>query len=114
MGKIRDVVQATIKRCRLTKIYLEGPALFAKFQQGLDEVRGVVKLLGHDMGVPVVVLTPSNIKLTAVGKGNAPKKDVVRAVQTRYGLTRRPNNNLADAVAVYWCATSLDGDPRGV
>lgn len=63
-----------------------------------------------DMGCRVVEVSPTARARYATGKGNASKREVVDAIEARYGV-RVANDNEADAVALAAIGARLIGFP---
>jgi len=59
----------------------------------LGEASGVIKVVCHQLGLPVLVVSPAAVKKFATGNSQASKDDIM----ARYGLT---NEHVADAWAL--------------
>jgi len=103
---------------RLGAIYVRLVTLFMQFQETYDEVHvamegyamgrtfnreklgelgGVVKLAHNTVfGTDPLVVPPTSLKKFITGKGNASKKEIVKAVQDRWDSSVK-NDNVADA-----------------
>lgn len=66
----------------------------------LSWVRGVVMLLATQHGLPLVILTPTEIKQAATGKGNADKDMIRKSVSMIFGIKEKLNDNVSDAIAI--------------
>jgi crossover junction endodeoxyribonuclease RuvC len=67
----------------------------------VSEVRGVVRLLCAEQGVPIVEFTPAQIKKTTTGDGKATKQGMQKMVQHLLGLKQIPRpDDAADALAI--------------
>lgn len=64
--------------------------------------------LGYD---PPLLVSPSQVKKFATTKGNAPKQDVMLAVERRYPDARIKNDNEADAVILAAIGAAAYGEP---
>jgi len=66
--------------------------------------RGVILHALCQKGVPVLEVSPKDVKLAVCGYGNAPKDQVQRAIQQIFKLQSIPRpDDAADAIAVaYW------------
>lgn len=65
-----------------------------------NELRGIIKLAASELRLPEPVLYhPTTIKARGVGKGNASKEQVKRAVESLTGIKPRDDNE-ADAIAI--------------
>ena len=67
----------------------------------MGHARGVIYLAARQLGVPVVALTPAEVKRAVTGNGAAGKAQVQRAVQTLLGLASMPRpSHIADALGL--------------
>lgn len=64
-----------------------------------NELRGVIKLIASEWSVPVELYKPTQIKKWLTGNGNAKKNQMIRFVESMFGL-RTNDDNVADAVAI--------------
>lgn len=87
---------------------LEGPSLASVHREfDLGEASGVVRLaLYHLLAVEPLVVAPSQLKLFAVGRGDADKDEVVNAVNQQWG-TALTDDNEADAVVLAQIARTV-------
>jgi crossover junction endodeoxyribonuclease RuvC len=69
----------------------------------LGQARGAAICAAVSHGLPVSEYTPSEIKQSMVGKGNAAKVQVQHMVQALLGLAATPQEDAADALAVALC-----------
>lgn len=73
----------------------------------VGQARGVLVLACRQAEVPVVEVSPSQVKQAATGHGAAPKGQVQQMVRTILGLDKNPSpDDAADALAVAICASS--------
>jgi len=72
----------------------------AKTLKTLSWVRGVVMLLAAQNEIPIVVITPTEIKQITTGKGNASKEDIRKTVSLIFGIKEHLNDNVSDAIAI--------------
>jgi crossover junction endodeoxyribonuclease RuvC len=94
----------------------------------MGHARGVIYLAARQLEVPLLALTPSEVKRAITGNGAAGKAQVQRAVQTLLGLASVPHpSHIADALGLAVTgmarltgripsgrATVAHGVPRGV
>jgi len=67
----------------------------------MGHARGVVYLAARQLDVPVLALTPAEVKRAVTGNGGAGKAQVQRAVQTLLGLQAAPHpSHVADALGL--------------
>lgn len=76
----------------------------------LGEWGGVLRLLLHDLAVPVAFVAPTALKAWATGKGNAKKELVVSEITHRAGKCFG-NSDEADAWALWAMASAAYGQP---
>lgn len=65
----------------------------------LEWLRGAVHMAGAALGVPVIVVAPSSLKLFATGNGRAKKPDMIHAVERHLGIVTT-DDNIADALMI--------------
>lgn len=67
----------------------------------MGHARGVIYLAARQQGVPVVALSPAEVKRAVTGHGGAPKIQVQRGVRTVLGLEALPRpSHVADALGL--------------
>jgi crossover junction endodeoxyribonuclease RuvC len=67
----------------------------------MGHARGVIYLAARQLDVPVLSLTPAEVKRAVTGNGGAGKAQVQRAVQTMLGLATAPHpSHVADALGL--------------
>ncbi len=67
----------------------------------MGHARGVIYLAARQLEVPVLALTPAEVKRAVTGNGGAGKAQVQRAVQTLLGLKTLPHpSHVADALGL--------------
>jgi len=67
----------------------------------MGHARGIIYLAARQLGVPLLALTPSEVKRAVTGNGAAGKAQVQRAVQTLLGLEQLPRpSHAGDALAL--------------
>jgi crossover junction endodeoxyribonuclease RuvC len=66
--------------------------------------RGVILHAICQKGIPLLEVSPKDVKLSVCGYGNAPKQQIQKAVQNIFRLPKPPHpDDAADAIAVaYW------------
>ena len=82
--------------------YLILESYFPGRQKGatlIPELRGVIKLAAYQAGIQVVEVPPGTVKKCVTGYGRSSKDEVRAAVNARYGLSIKSEDQ-ADAVAV--------------
>jgi len=76
----------------------------------IGELGGVVKVMLHEEGIPVVLVPPARLKMYATGKGNARKEHVLVSAVSRFSRTF----DTTDEAEAWWLmAMALDhyGEP---
>ena len=67
----------------------------------MGHARGVICLAARQAGIPVLTISPSEVKRAVTGNGAAGKAQVQRGVQTLLGLRDRPHpSHVADALGL--------------
>ena len=69
----------------------------------LGQARGVAICAVANKSIPVFEYTPSQIKQSVVGRGNAAKSQVQHMVSALLNLNRKPQADAADALAMALC-----------
>ena len=73
----------------------------------MGHVRGVLLYIAAKGGIEVLNLPSTRVKRFLTGNGHASKDQMQRAIMTTLSLPRLPEPpDVADALAVAWCATS--------
>lgn len=93
--------------------YAYGMARGASQSHSLGELGGVVRLVLHDLHIPVAVVAPATLKKYATGRGNARKEEVLVAAVKRLGY-QEANHNVADALWLRQMAADHYGMPGAV
>lgn len=94
-----------LARCRPEAAAIEGGFYFknARTALVLGEVRGVVIAACAAEGVPVFEYSPRHVKQALTGAGGAQKGQVAKMVSSMLGLSERPPEDAADALAIAIC-----------
>lgn len=107
--ELRNAVQDLLVRFRPEQAVLER-LYFSKNVQtamAVAEARGMLLALLADSNVPVLEVSPQEVKSGVTGKGNAPKPQVQRMVTMIFGLEKPPRpDDAADALAIAYAATA--------
>lgn len=106
LKKIHEQVGAVIERYRPTCVGIEtvwfGQNITAAFATG--QARGAALVACADAALDVGEYTPTNIKSTVVGSGNADKRQVQYMMKQLLGLEEEPRpDHAADALAAAIC-----------
>lgn len=73
----------------------------------MGHARGVICLAGQQRKVPILAVTPAEVKRAVTASGAAPKAQVARAVQALLGLPAPPRpSHVADALALAFTGLS--------
>lgn len=64
-----------------------------------NELRGVIKLVAHDLDIPSVGYKPAAIKKYATGSGSSKKDQMIRAAKTLLNI-ETTDDNVADALFI--------------
>lgn len=106
LAVIRDHIRGIAHAPLATLAVIEDvPPIRAHALSTIGMVHGVVRTLLADLGVPYVLVPPSNLKQFATGKGKATKPDMRMALYQRATLDLRDDNQ----VDAWWLrAMALD------
>ncbi|ODT67551.1 hypothetical protein ABS71_10655 [bacterium SCN 62-11] len=106
---LRDAVEDVLEDYQPHVVMLEGYAYKGPKAHQVGEWGGVLRLLLHEMGRPVVVVAPAKVKGFATGKGNAKKPVVVAAMSAAAGRQFHKDGDEADAFALAGMAMAMVG-----
>ncbi|MFH0829482.1 MAG: crossover junction endodeoxyribonuclease RuvC [Candidatus Kerfeldbacteria bacterium] len=109
--RIQKELSLIIKRCKPDRIAIE-KVFFAKNASTamvVGEARGVILLTAEEYGIPVAEFTPSVVKQSITGYGNADKAQIQRMVKALFRLRTIPRpDDAADAIAIAVCGTAMN------
>lgn len=107
--ELRNAIQGLLERFRPEQAMLER-LYFSKnvrTAMAVAEARGMLLTLLADTGVPVLEVSPQEVKASVTGKGNAPKPQVQRMVAMIFRLEQPPHpDDAADALAIAYAGTA--------
>lgn len=107
--QLRDAVEDLITRFRPEQAALE-TLFFSKnvrTAMAVAEARGMLLTLLADAKVPILEVSPQEVKSGVTGKGNAPKEQVQRMVTVLFRLEKPPKpDDAADALAIAYAGTA--------
>ncbi|MEV8339242.1 hypothetical protein [Leucobacter sp. NPDC077196] len=97
------------------QLVIETPAFAAK-SASLDRMFGgwwmfVATIMRDCLYEPPLLVTPSQVKKFATGKGNAGKDEVMLAVSRRYPAVEVTDNNQTDALVLAAIGAAVMGEP---
>lgn len=93
----RDAIQGALDGLTLKAAVMEGYSYGSANKKFLlGEVGGAVKLIFHDLGCPLYVAAPTQLKKFVTGRGDSDKGRVMSAIKKQWG-EKITNDNLADA-----------------
>ncbi|MEB3286557.1 MAG: crossover junction endodeoxyribonuclease RuvC [Vampirovibrionales bacterium] len=76
----------------------------------VSQARGVLLLVAAQYNLPVFEYTPMQVKQTLTGYGKAQKREVQETLVQVLGLEKKPTpDDAADAIALAYCYTQMDG-----
>lgn len=105
LKEIADDIEYLIENFKPTKAVVEDLFFFknAKTVITVAQARGVILYLLEKNNIPVVSVTPLQIKQTLCGYGRAEKKQVQAMVKKIYNLEEIPKpDDAADALGMAW------------
>lgn len=102
----RDQIVPILRRFDPEVVVIEGPSYGSKMASRASQLwqaTGVVKTAVIETGAEIVIVAPSTLKKVIAGHGRAEKKDMISAIESRFGLGLT-NDNAVDAfaLAVYY------------
>lgn len=112
----RDRLIPIIRRFDPNVVVIEGPSYgsgaMASRAAQLWQATGIVKTAVVGMGAEIVIIAPSSLKKAITGNGRAEKKDMIKAIEERFGLGLS-DNNAVDAFALAVCYLDRSKDGQG-
>lgn len=101
--EISCVLREIIKKHQPDSLILEELFFFKNLKTAINvaQARGAIILVAEECGVPVVELTPLQVKQSVTGFGRAEKVQIQKMVKTLLNLTEIPKpDDAADALAI--------------
>lgn len=85
---VSDDIGNLIVANKIECVLLEGYSFASRSGQAfsIGELGGVVRLLIHNIGIPLIEIPPTCRAKFATGKGNASKNEVISAISARTGI----------------------------
>lgn len=112
LAEVHRALAALVRRCRPEVVAIER-VLFnanARTAIGVAQAAGVGLLTAADAGIDAVEYTPSQVKATVAGTGDADKRQVGVMVAAALGLAQAPTPaDAADALALALCHLQRSG-----
>lgn len=108
LQKIRNAVQRLVDQYQPEQAVVERLYFSknVKTAMAVAEARGMLFTLLADARVPVLEVSPQEVKSGVTGRGNAPKSQVQRMVTTIFSLESPPKpDDAADALAIAYAGT---------
>lgn len=109
LQELRNAVQDLLSRFRPEQAVIERIYFSTNVRTALAvaEARGMLLTLLTDAHLPVLEVSPQEVKLGVTGKGNAAKPQVQRMVAVLFGLQKPPQpDDAADALAIAYAGTA--------
>ena len=106
---LRDSVRALLEESRPEQAVLERLYFSKNVRTALAvaEARGMLLTLLAETNVPVLEVSPQEVKSGVTGTGNAPKAQVQRMVTVLFRLDKPPRpDDAADALAIAYAGTA--------
>jgi crossover junction endodeoxyribonuclease RuvC len=109
---LRDQLLKLAEPTHRTLVLIEGYAYAAKGQAviSLGELGGVLRLALYEAAIPVIEISPAQVKKFTTGKGNAPKNIMLKEVFKRFNVDI-DDDNIADAFALVQLGCALVDRP---
>ncbi len=105
----RDAIETILRQFRPEQAVLERLYFSKNVRTALTvaEARGMLLTLLADARVPVLEVSPQEVKAGVTGRGNAPKAQVGRMVTVIFALDHPPRpDDAADALAIAYAGTA--------
>ena len=109
LAELRDTIENLCRRYRPDQAVLERLYFSTNVRTAMTvaEARGMLLTLLADEQIPVLEVTPQEVKGGVTGRGNAPKHQVQRMVVLLFGLNKPPSpDDAADALAIAYAGTA--------
>ena len=99
--EIREELKEIFKKYKPTIVVMENYSFGSKFRGAfLGELGGMIKIVCHDMGLKLILIPPTKLKMFMTGKGNSKKEVMLLYCYKNYGF-ETIDNNIADAFSLY-------------
>ncbi len=109
---VRDLIAAHAPACVVVEELFFSTNAKTAIKVGM--ARGVILLAASDAGIPIVELTPNQVKQGITGWGKADKRQVQEMVQRLLKLAERPEpDDAADALAIAMVGALMYRTSRG-
>lgn len=102
-------LEKIIKKYQPEKIVVEKVFFFKnnKTALGVGEARGIILLVAAQAGLPLIEVTPLQVKSALTGYGLADKKQIQAMIKNIFKLKEVPKpDDAADALAIAYCGAS--------
>lgn len=102
LARLREFIFRVRRRESIDLLVYEDAVMgshFFKTQQVHGEIRGVILLVAHELGIEARPVNPMTLKSWLTGSGKAKKPDMIAAVKRRFDI-QTDDDNQADAVAL--------------
>ena len=108
--ELHQGLKKVIQRARPTEVAIEKVFVGASAQSALKlgQARGVAILASAEYNLTVLEYSPNQIKKAVVGRGHADKTQVMFMIKVILSLSKVPESDAADALAVAICHSSLN------
>lgn len=109
LQELRNSIRDLVRRFRPEQAILERLYFSTNVRTALAvaEARGMLLTLLADAHLPVLEVSPQEVKSGVTGKGNAPKPQVQRMVALLFDLAEPPQpDDAADALAIAYTGTA--------
>lgn len=105
LGKLHSIIEELMQQQKPDILAIERAFVShnAHTALKLGQVRGVVMALAEKLGISIFEYSPRTIKLVVTGSGRADKQQVQKMIQWQLKLSKLPQTDCADAMAVALC-----------
>ncbi len=112
--RLRQEILAAHEAWKFERLAMEDASFGAinrETQAQHNELRGIIRMTAAELNVPVRAYKPNTIKKFATGFGHAKKDQMIRALQTHFGIVTASSDE-ADAVFILKLAEQEADRPR--
>jgi len=82
-------------------VALEGPSIASSnYQFAIGGLHGLYTLTLYNLEIPCIIAPPAKWKKFVVGKGNATKQEISRAVKEKLSIESKLKQDVVDAIAI--------------
>ncbi|HVN22914.1 MAG TPA: crossover junction endodeoxyribonuclease RuvC [Syntrophorhabdales bacterium] len=103
LGQVFEDINSLLVKLQPQLVAIENVFSLVRYPKAgilLGEVLGIIYLSAHQRGLPILEITPREVKNALVGSGSATKEQIKTATQRILGIRDLTSLHAADAIAV--------------